>query len=423
MNYTKSKYNIFVPYNSSKTIVFNSFSGAIGLFDNETMEKYNDNSFSNDEISILLAKGIYIPKNFDEKEKMDADRRYGIKERKEKLIRLWTTSACNARCYYCFEKGIQSISMTKEVADQAIAFITTILEPNDTLTFEWFGGEPLLNTDIIDYIIEKIKPICNSLNCVIQSNIISNGSLINEIIIEKMLNKWNIKSIQITLDGDEYLYNKTKAYVQEEKYNFDKVINNIKLLSEKNIHVSIRMNYDTSNYESLSRLIDYLYIKFRDYKNIFYYVYPLWDSLNEDDVNPFKSNAMADNNLLKLFDKIASYNMTPIRMLARLNYKKFQCVSCSEGSFTIFPDGKLGKCSETFMQKIGDVWNGVTDTATLKKWTDVKIDGKCDKCVYLPLCQGGCRSSLFTKMPQCFAYKPIIPDILRWYVETIKNTK
>lgn len=423
MKYKKSKYNIFVPYEDSKTIIFNSLTGSIGLFDEETMEKYNNDTFSLEETELLLKKGILVDCGYDELSKVNNDRVNGIKYTKGKFIRVWTTSACNARCYYCFEKGIATTKMTKETADQLVVFIDNMLNDGDKLTFEWFGGEPLLNVEIIDYIIDKLEPICVQKKCRLTSTIISNGSLITEEIVNKMIKKWNVSYIQITLDGDKYDYDRVKNYFNPKKFNFDKIIENIKLLSKNNIHVSVRMNYDTNNYDSLNNLIDYLYKELAGFKNIFYYVYPIWSSLNDKDDSRFISQSFADDKLLLLLQKIASYKLTPIRELARLNYKINQCVSCNINSYTVLPDGKLAKCSETFRQIIGDIWNGVTDTDAYNYWTNTGLDNKCEACVYLPLCQGGCRSSHFTEMPQCFVYKDILDEILKWYVSDLKKHK
>ena len=77
----------------------------------------------------------------------------------------------------------------------------------------------------------------------------SNGSLFNEDLAEKAAKDWKVSSIQITLDGTEEYYNEAKAYVDGSDFN--KVVNNIKLLTSKGIFVSIRLNYDSHNYDNI----------------------------------------------------------------------------------------------------------------------------------------------------------------------------
>lgn len=186
MEYKKSNYNFFVPYNNN-TIVFNSFSGAIGLLNEDTYNRYLGDSLSNEEIDMLLKKGILVKNNFDELKLINTDRRIGIKNSKIKVFRIWPTSACNANCYYCFEKGILSYSMSYDTAKDLLLYIDSILKNNDSIQIEWFGGEPLLNTKIIDYLAEGLNKICKKKNCQIHSTMISNGSLIDSIILDKMV--------------------------------------------------------------------------------------------------------------------------------------------------------------------------------------------------------------------------------------------
>ena len=143
--YKKSRFNIFVACDNGDIIIFNTLTGALGKFDQSTLKRYNENQLSESEINLLVQKGILIPEDFDEMQKINDDRLFGINNEKTKHYRIWPTSSCNARCYYCFEKGIKTTTMTHEVADTLIKSIYNTLNENDTLKLEWFGGEPLLN--------------------------------------------------------------------------------------------------------------------------------------------------------------------------------------------------------------------------------------------------------------------------------------
>lgn len=419
----RSKFNLLIPYDEGSFIIYNTLSGAIGKFNQDTVSKFNSDTFQEQfnetELELLLNKRILVPSDINENSVIDNDRANGITQSKSKHLRIWTTSACNARCYYCFENGIKSISMNEKTADDLINYIDGWLKEGDELRIEWFGGEPLLNVGIIDYIMETINPIMNGRGCKIRSSIISNGSLITGSIVRKMTSQWHIISTQITLDGYSDEYDRIKNYYSPEKNNFFRVVDNIHLLLDQGIHVAVRMNYDNQNYATLVRLIDFLHLEFRGYNNINYYLYPVWSSLND----AFLSTAEADNNLIKLFDMLVNYGMASVRKLARLNYRKHQCRACSEHSYNIFPDGSIGKCGEAFHQIIGHLPSGICDINTYKKWTDINLDLRCVNCVYLPICQGGCRSSKYTRMPQCFPNKNIFPEIVKWYVKRLEESE
>ena len=421
MNYKKSLYNLLIPYTNNETIIFNSFSGAIGKFDKDTLNHYEENQFSETEIEILSKKGILIPVDLDEKSKINSDRKKGIENNHAKLFRIWPTSGCNARCYYCFEKGINVTSMSKETADDVVNFIDNTLNEEDVLRLEWFGGEPLLNVEIIDYIIDKLNIICANKRCEIQNSMISNGSLITEDLVLKIKNEWNIQSIQITLDGYDSTYDQIKNYYNPITCNFKKVIEAIKLLSKSGIKTAIRMNYDTKNYQSLVELIEFLHIELSGYKKLIYYVFPVWSSTDEHAENSYSSTTTADMNLLSLFDLLVKYRMSTIKAIARLNYKAHACQAWNLHSYAILPNGDIAKCCESYNQVIGSVTKGITDIDTYNFWTTSILEEKCDSCSYLPLCQGGCKSSYFNRMPHCFAFKPIINEVLKWYVSYLDN--
>ena len=420
--YKKSRFNLFVPYKNDEYIVYNMLSNSIGKMDAKTFSKFNLNQLSLEETDICVQKGLLISPNFDEVGKINGDRIEGLSKTDGKNFRIWSTSACNARCYYCFEKGIQRTNMPKKLARDVVGFIDTMTQENDSFNIEWFGGEPLLNIPIIEEITSLVSDLCRRKHCKVQYSMISNGSLIEADLVKQMKEKWHLKSIQITLDGYADEYNAIKNYYNSEEHNFCRVIENIKLLVSAQIHVGIRMNYDANNYKSLAQLIEYLHKEFAGMPNIRYYVYPVWTSLI-DGQNQFISSTEADKQYLNLLKLLVTYNMGSIRKLARLGYRKYQCHACHKCGFSIFPNGKIGKCDETFTQTIGDIWDGVSNEELYHYWTSPDLDEQCIDCIYLPICQGGCRSYRHTHMPQCFAHKNILPDLLKWYVEYMETQR
>ncbi len=138
------------------TILFNPLSGAIGTFDADALRRYHTNTCTDQEVQLLLKKGVFIQESYDEREKIAQDRAQGIYDDSRKYIRIWTTSACNASCYYCYEKGLPFVSMEEATADALIRFLDPMIKPHDMLYLEWFGGEPLLSQPIISYIMDPI---------------------------------------------------------------------------------------------------------------------------------------------------------------------------------------------------------------------------------------------------------------------------
>ena len=419
----KSRFNLIVPYKDSKTIIFNTRSGGIGLFDKEFMNRYESGTMSVEEKKALAHRGMLVHPCKDELSEVNADRLEGIVARGVKEYRIWTTSACNARCFYCFEKGIRAEAMSEETANRVADVIEESLEDGDQLYVEWFGGEPLCNMGVIDCLTRRLDAICSERHANYHASMVTNGSLVTQEVAHKIAFEWHVEKIQVTLDGYTMQYEAIKNYKDPESHNFRAVVSGIQHLLDAGVRVSLRMNYTTDNYASLSELIDFLHCEFGGAKGIHYYAYPIWGSLNAADPNAFVSDTKADENLINLFDKMLEYDMEDPRSLVRLRYRRHQCGACRLGSFTILPDGLITKCSEAFSHPIGDIWGGVADYKTQSIWTDGTVDGMCYECVYLPICQGGCKASKCAGMEQCFAYKPIYPRLISWYMDYLIEKK
>jgi radical SAM protein with 4Fe4S-binding SPASM domain len=421
MNYKKSRYNYFVPYKDGQMIIYNFFSNYTSLFDTDTFTRYQNNELTENEQNELHKRGFLIDNDFDEFEKLKELRYKNNTNEHTKLFRIWTTSACNARCFYCFEKDVKAETITPERCNDVIKYITEHINENDTLTIEWFGGEPLLNIPAIEKITKALKADCDSKNAKYSSLFISNGSLLTPEIIDKMENEWYTRHIQITLDGSADAYNDIKNYYDPTKYNFDTVIKNIMLLKDSKLKTAIRINYTKDNYDDIIDLIDYIGPKLKDAKNVIAYVYPIWSNLNKDANNRFVSDVNADKNFVNILKAIVKYNLNSVKHIIRINRKYTSCQACNIGSSTILPNGDISKCSESFNTLYGNVHDGITDEKGFKEWSTREIEPECKDCIFMPICQNGCEGSRHTDMPKCFAFKPVINDMLIWYVEDLQN--
>ena len=107
------------------------------------------------------------------------------------------TSNCNLKCSYCFADSEQKSDMTIETAKKALNFLLTNSDPDSTLQIDFFGGEPLLNFDLIKQFI----PYANSFKREIKFTLTTNATLLNQDIVS-FLNSEKV-SLIISLDGDK----------------------------------------------------------------------------------------------------------------------------------------------------------------------------------------------------------------------------
>ncbi|WFR57014.1 radical SAM protein [Anaerocolumna sp. AGMB13025] len=111
------------------------------------------------------------------------------------------TNCCNLRCKYCYANGGHYHSdeaiMSKKMIDDI--FIKFYGKFNIIRSIQLFGGEPLMNIDIIEYICQYVKIRDLEKGHSTHIGIVTNGTLISDRFIELVKN-YNI-SVTISYDG------------------------------------------------------------------------------------------------------------------------------------------------------------------------------------------------------------------------------
>lgn len=119
------------------------------------------------------------------------------------------TNACNMGCVYCQAqngKCIPNGMMTVETAKKAVDI--ALSSPEKCLSFEFQGGEPLMNFETIRFIVEYAKE--KAKNKRIEFNLVTNLTLLTDEIAKFI--KENDISVSISVDGNEELHNKNRSY-------------------------------------------------------------------------------------------------------------------------------------------------------------------------------------------------------------------
>jgi len=384
-NMSLAPYCLIIPCDYG-SLAYNGLSRELILFSNEESKKLNDINSLDDEISNYLKKGwFFIPDDASGKRYCDQMlntvriMRTSKDKNFYKRYTIMTTLECNARCFYCFEKGKPQPRMSIKTANDIADYILSHSPSEGTIEFSWFGGEPLYNTEVIDVITNRLK----SAGRKYISTMVSNGYLVDKNIIKKAKDNWNIKRVQITLDGTEKVYNRSKNYIYANDISpFKKVISNIKLLLDNGINVRVRLNLGLYNVADLYELVDFLATQFSEYKNFSVYSHRLYDydgngkqiHKEEEIINTIKVSQEFNEYLIKK-------NLYFGRLL-RKEYRINHCMGDSSASVVITPEGKLTKC-EHFSDReiVGDIYSDQLDTKLLNEWKELQpsID-ICEDC-------------------------------------------
>lgn len=412
-NYHLSKYIVSAKVDDDNYICLSSMSCSLIKLEKEKyfgLLNMNLSLFTDEEIKKMIKMGFITC--HDEFAELSNLRKSVVDKISEESLGLsiLTTSLCNARCYYCYEKGIHGLTMSIKEADKVIEFIIKNYH-NKPVHITWFGGEPLLNYSIIDYICQKLRDF----NIPFHSSIISNGYLFDKIKKEQFL-KWNLLKAQITIDGIDNEYNRIKNYIYKENA-FEKVMSNISYLIENKINVAIRINYDPKEINNAINVIEYIYKKFGRNKYINVYCFNVI-SENVTNVNEYKERK--DNPYLLVMQKLFDYGYLKSLQSIGFRNNRTYC-GVFHNFYVINPDGTLFKCEHSCSkedEKIGIIGKENINKKEMEYWLDTNyLMDECKNCKILPCCQGGCKSMLNQYGPNvaCSPLKKYAEDLLLMY--------
>ncbi len=120
-----------------------------------------------------------------------------------KAMCLHVSHDCNLRCKYCFaEQGVYggcAEVMSEEVAKAAIDFLIAHSGTRHNLELDFFGGEPLMNFDVVKKTVEYARSLEAKHNKRFRFTMTTNGMLLTDEISE-YLNK-EMHNVVLSLDG------------------------------------------------------------------------------------------------------------------------------------------------------------------------------------------------------------------------------
>ena len=285
------------------------------------------------------------------------------------------TTGCNARCFYCFEKGAKPVTMTAETASKVVRYIVAH-RGSETVHISWFGGEPLVNTKAIDQICTELS----QQSMPFRSEMITNGYLFDAEMAQRAKDLWQLQRVQITLDGTAQTYNRVKDYVYRDVNAFERVLQNIGLLTGTGIHTRIRLNVSKHNIGEMAELVELLHQRFGADEHLTVTSSALFEE--EDNAELFARRMQLEQQIAvcgfarKLYD---------LPKDIRLDC----CMADDDGRrVVIAPDGHLGKCHHYLDREFfGHIDSEEHNEAILRKFKERRADIEaCATCFYYPQC-------------------------------------
>ncbi|KAB3527673.1 thioether cross-link-forming SCIFF peptide maturase [Alkaliphilus serpentinus] len=325
-----------------------------------------------------------------------------------KALCLHVSHDCNIRCKYCFAsqgdfKGQRTL-MDSEIGKKAIDFLLTHSGNRRNLEVDFFGGEPLLNfemvKEIVDYGREREKEYGKNLRFTMTTN----GVLLDD---EKMdyINK-NMHNVVLSIDGREEV-NDTMRYTVKGKGTYDVILPKLKKMAEIRNHEGyyVRGTFTSFNLDFSK---DVLHLADLGFKNIS--VEPVVAEANQD-------YAIKEEDLPTVFnhyEQLAEEYVKRKKEGRDFNFFHFmidlnqgpcvikRIVGCGAGAeyIAVTPEGDLYPChqfvgNEDF--KIGSVVTGELNRDMYHSFSEAHVYNKekCTQCWAKFYCSGGCHANAY----------------------------
>lgn len=325
-----------------------------------------------------------------------------------KALCLHVAHTCNLNCSYCFAsqgkyQGERAV-MSFEVGKQALDFLVANSGTRRNLEVDFFGGEPLMNWDVVKQLVAYARSIEKEHNKNFRFTLTTNGLLIDDEVID-FLNK-EMSNVVLSLDGRKEVHDLfRKDYAGNGSY--DKIIPKFKRLVEarngKNYYV--RGTFTHNNVDFTNDILHMADLGFTEL------------SMEPVVCSPDDPCALTDEDMPKLFEQ---YELLAKEMIKRkregrpftfyhymIDLKNGPCIykritGCGSGTeyMAVTPWGELFPCHQFVgdpKYSLGNVWNGVKNEKCRDEFRlcNAYAREECRNCWAKLYCSGGCAANAY----------------------------
>ncbi len=325
-----------------------------------------------------------------------------------KALCLHVAHTCNLNCEYCFAAqgkyhGERAL-MSFEVGKRALDFLVENSGTRHNLEVDFFGGEPLMNFDVVKRLVEYARSIENEKGKHFRFTLTTNGMLIDDDVID-FANR-EMDNVVLSLDGRREVNDRFRKTAGGQG-SFDVIVPKfqkfVKARGDKSYYM--RGTFTHFNPDFTKDIQTMLDLGFNEL------------SMEPVVCPPADAYALTEEDkqtVLKEYEKLA------VMMLERekqgkpftfyhymLDLEGGPCIykrisGCGSGTeyLAVTPTGELYPCHQFVGNKdylMGDIWQGVTRTDTRDKFKRCNAYSRkeCDGCWARLYCSGGCAANAY----------------------------
>lgn len=380
---------------------------------NKLLEKYSDREDVTKEELELCYEDITELKNNGQLFTPDTyeDMAGTFKERSGNVIKalcLHVAHTCNLNCSYCFASqgkyhGDRAL-MSFEVGKRAIDFLVENSGTRTNLEVDFFGGEPLMNWDVVKEIVLYARSIEKEKHKNFRFTLTTNGMLIDDEVIE-FSNK-EMSNVVLSLDGRKEIHDRLRVDYKGEG-SYDRIVPKFQKLVEarggKNYYM--RGTFTHANPDFTKDVFHMADLGFTELS-----MEPVVGapddpaSLTPEDIEIVKEQyEILANEMLKREKEgnpITFYHYMLDLTEGPCIYKRIS--GCGSGTeyMAVTPWGDLYPCHQFVGEdsyKLGNIFDGVTNEALRDEFRccNAYAREECKDCWAKLYCSGGCAANAF----------------------------
>lgn len=420
--YKLNGYNIVLDINSGAVHVVDEIAyDIISLFENKSkdeiiknmVEKYGNRLNITEEEIEECYNQIEELKNSNQLFTEDTfrDMASKLKEKTSGVIKalcLHIAHTCNLNCSYCFasqgkyngQRGIMSL----EVGKKAIDFLVSNSGTRRNLEVDFFGGEPLMNFEVIKEIVKYARGIEKKVNKNFRFTLTTNGMLIDDDVIE-FANK-EMSNVVLSLDGRKSVHDKFRVDYAGNG-SFDRIVPKfqklVKAREGKNYYM--RGTFTHNNPDFLEDIKTMLDLGFNELS-----MEPV--VCKEDDPSALTQEDVEI--VLKQYEDLAKLMIERRREGRPFTFYHYMidlsggpCIykrisGCGSGTeyMAVTPWGDLYPCHQFVgdeKYKLGNIYDGIDNIEIQQEFASCNVYAKkeCDECWARLYCSGGCAANAY----------------------------
>ncbi len=325
-----------------------------------------------------------------------------------KALCLHVAHTCNLNCSYCFASqgkyhGDRAV-MSFEIGKQALDFLVANSGTRRNLEVDFFGGEPLMNFQVVKDLVAYARSIEKDKNKNFRFTLTTNGVLVDDEVID-WANK-ECSNVVLSLDGRKEIHDKYRVdYAGVGSW--EKIVPKFKKFVEardgKDYYM--RGTFTHANPDFLKDIQTMLDLGFNELS-----MEPVVCAAEDP-------SALTDDDMIVVmeqYEKLAELMLQKDKEGKPFTFYHYMidlsggpCIykrisGCGSGTeyMAVTPWGDLYPCHQFVGEerfKLGNIWEGVTNTETQKEFAacNVYAHPECRDCWARLYCSGGCAANAY----------------------------